>query len=58
MQIDSIPQRAVVSRQAAGTDFFQVGLYVEHVPTGVFGYRCLRWTEVPSVGAPLSGDAA
>ena len=35
--IDSIPQHGRIA-QAAGTDFFQVGAYVEHVPTGVFLY--------------------
>ena len=35
--VDSIPQSGRIA-QHPDTEFFQVGAYVEHVPTGVFLY--------------------
>ncbi len=52
-QIDSIPQQGRIA-QKAGTDFFQIGAYVEHVPTGVFLYGAYGRLE-SNVGA-TDGD--
>ena len=52
--IDSVPQPAVVLRRSPVPQFFQVGAYVEHVPTGVFLYGA--YGRLESIDGATDGD--